>query len=156
MATILFLMINIRTLEIILAKETTELVLLFHKKTIKLVFLYPNMSQKNIKVLNIIFTYHVKFQQPVLEALTDPALHLRHWQEIDEALGRHLPEGLTLSNVEEMGLHSHSRTLKSIAHKANMQREMEEKLCKVSFDENLLFMKHFERVNRIQNDSTKF
>ena len=35
----------------IVAKKTTELVLLFHKKTTKLVFLRPNMTQKSIKVL---------------------------------------------------------------------------------------------------------
>ena len=35
----------------IVAKKTTELVLLFHKKTTKLVFLWPNMSQKCFKVL---------------------------------------------------------------------------------------------------------
>ena len=35
----------------VVAKKTTEVVLLFHKKTTKLVFLWPNMSQKNIKVL---------------------------------------------------------------------------------------------------------
>ena len=35
----------------IVAKKTTELVLLFRKKTTELVFLWPNMSQKSIKVL---------------------------------------------------------------------------------------------------------
>ena len=35
----------------IVAKNTTELVFLFHKKTTELVFLWPNMSQKSIKVL---------------------------------------------------------------------------------------------------------
>ena len=35
----------------IVAKKTTELVLLFHKNITKLVFLWPNMSQKSIKVL---------------------------------------------------------------------------------------------------------
>ena len=35
----------------IVAKKTTELVLLFHKKTTKLVFLWPDMSQKSFKVL---------------------------------------------------------------------------------------------------------
>ena len=39
----------IRTLEIILAKKTTELVLHFHKKTTKLVFLWPNVGQKASK-----------------------------------------------------------------------------------------------------------
>ena len=33
----------------IVAKKTTELVLLFHKKATKLVFLRPNMSQKASK-----------------------------------------------------------------------------------------------------------
>ena len=34
-----------------LAKKTTELVRLFHKNITKLVFLWPNMSQKSFKVL---------------------------------------------------------------------------------------------------------
>ena len=33
------------------AKKTTELVLLFHKNATKLVFLWPNMSKENWKVL---------------------------------------------------------------------------------------------------------
>ena len=33
-----------------MAKKTTELVLLFHKKTSKLVFLWPNMGQKHESV----------------------------------------------------------------------------------------------------------
>ena len=37
----------------IVAKKTTELVLLFHKKTTKLVFFWPNMSQNSFKVLII-------------------------------------------------------------------------------------------------------
>ena len=36
---------------IILAKETTELVLFLNKKTTKLGFLWPNMGQKSIKML---------------------------------------------------------------------------------------------------------
>ena len=36
-----------------MAKKTTEFVLLFHKQTAKLVFFWPNMSQKSIKVLKI-------------------------------------------------------------------------------------------------------
>ena len=36
----------------IVAKQTTELVLLFHKKN-KLVFLWTNMSQKSFKVVKI-------------------------------------------------------------------------------------------------------
>ena len=43
------------TLEIILPKKSTELVLLFREKTTKLVFLWPNMSQRGIKVLKCIF-----------------------------------------------------------------------------------------------------
>ena len=39
----------------IMAKKTTELVLLFHKKTTKIVFLWPNMGQKSIKVLTSLF-----------------------------------------------------------------------------------------------------
>ena len=50
--SILFLMSYIRPLEIILAKKKTELLLLFHKNTTKLVFLWPNMGQNSIKVLN--------------------------------------------------------------------------------------------------------
>ena len=34
-----------------MAKKTTELFLLFHKNITKLVFLWPNMGQKSIKVL---------------------------------------------------------------------------------------------------------
>ena len=45
-------MANIRPLEIVLAKKTIELVLLFYKKTTKLVFLLPNMGQLYFKVLN--------------------------------------------------------------------------------------------------------
>ena len=37
----------------IVAKKTTEIVLLFHKNTTKLLFLWPNMGQKIIKVLII-------------------------------------------------------------------------------------------------------
>ena len=36
---------------LIQAKKTTELVLLFHKKTTELVFPWPNMGQKCFKVL---------------------------------------------------------------------------------------------------------
>ena len=35
----------------IVSKNTTELVLLFHKNLTNLVFLWPNMSQKSLKVL---------------------------------------------------------------------------------------------------------
>ena len=34
-----------------MAKKTTELVLVFYKKKSKLVFLWPNIGQKSIKVL---------------------------------------------------------------------------------------------------------
>ena len=51
LATILFLMENLAIRNNIVTKKTTELVLLFHKNITKLVFLWPNMSQKNIKVL---------------------------------------------------------------------------------------------------------
>ena len=44
---ILFLMAYVRPLEIILAKKTTELVLLFYKNITKLVFLWTNMSQNS-------------------------------------------------------------------------------------------------------------
>ena len=49
---ILFLMALHRPLEIILAKKTTEHILLFHKNITKLVFLWTNMSQKCIKLLS--------------------------------------------------------------------------------------------------------
>ena len=40
---------HIRPLEIILAKKTTELVLFFHKNTIKKVLFWSNMGQKTSK-----------------------------------------------------------------------------------------------------------
>ena len=46
------LILEIRPLEIILAKKTTELVLRFHKNITKLVFLWPNMSQKKLQSVN--------------------------------------------------------------------------------------------------------
>ena len=52
--TLMFFLAHIGPKDIknnIVAKKTTELVLLFHKKTTKLVFFWPNMGQKNIKVL---------------------------------------------------------------------------------------------------------
>ena len=45
-------MAYISPLEIIMAKETTELILLFYKNITKLVFLWPNMGQKSFKVLS--------------------------------------------------------------------------------------------------------
>ena len=42
---------------IIVAKKTTELVLLFHKKTTKLVFIWFNMNQKRTRLLNFIIFY---------------------------------------------------------------------------------------------------
>ena len=53
-----------RPLEIIVAKKTTEFVLLFHKKTTNLIFLWPNISQKSIKVLTYIYIN-------ILERLSD-------------------------------------------------------------------------------------
>ena len=41
----------IRPLEMLLPKNTTELVLSFHKNITKLVFICPNMGQKRFKVL---------------------------------------------------------------------------------------------------------
>ena len=41
----------------IVAKKTTELVLLFHENITKLVFLLPKMSQKSFKVLNKNITF---------------------------------------------------------------------------------------------------
>ena len=49
---LLFLTAYIRPLEILLAKKTTELVLLFHKNITDLVFLRLNVGQKSFKVLN--------------------------------------------------------------------------------------------------------
>ncbi|XP_042865646.1 uncharacterized protein LOC122249110 [Penaeus japonicus] len=71
---------------------------------------------------------------PVLEALTDSALRPRHWQEIDTALGRALPPNLTLAHVDEMSLHTHAHTLQQVAHTAQLQREMENRLKKLEED----------------------
>ena len=57
MATILFLLSWYKPLEIVLAKKTTELILLFHKNITKLVFLWPNMGQKSFKVLSERYYY---------------------------------------------------------------------------------------------------
>ena len=46
----------------IVAKKTTELVLLLHKKTTKLVFLWLNMGQKSFKVLKPKVVIILKFQ----------------------------------------------------------------------------------------------
>ena len=43
----------------IVAKKTNELVLLFHKNITKQVFLWPNMNQKWLKVLNNIGLFYV-------------------------------------------------------------------------------------------------
>ena len=40
-----------------MAKKTTEFVLLFHKNITKLVFLWPNMCQISVKVLNNYFYF---------------------------------------------------------------------------------------------------
>ena len=45
----------------IVANNTTELVLLFHKKTTKLDFLWSNMAQKNFKVLRQLLDYNPTF-----------------------------------------------------------------------------------------------
>ena len=42
----------IRPLEIILAKKTTELVLLFHENINNLDFLWPNIGQKKLQTVN--------------------------------------------------------------------------------------------------------
>ena len=44
---------QVKKLNNIVAKKTTELVLLFHKRTTKLVFLWPNMCKKSFKVLSL-------------------------------------------------------------------------------------------------------
>ena len=54
-------MAYIRPLEIILAKKTTELVILLHKIITKLVFLWPNMGQKSFKVLTIALNFDFMF-----------------------------------------------------------------------------------------------
>ena len=61
LATILFIMAWYRPIEIILAKKTTELVLLFHKKTTKLIFFWSNMSQICFKVLIWLFKSNISF-----------------------------------------------------------------------------------------------
>ena len=43
----------------IVAKKTTELVLLFHKNITKLVFIWPNMGQKSFKVLTYLYILHI-------------------------------------------------------------------------------------------------
>ena len=48
----------------IVAKKTTELVLIFHKKTTKIVFLWPNMGQLGFNVLiNLLSTKILKFRK---------------------------------------------------------------------------------------------
>ncbi|XP_053633338.1 dynein axonemal heavy chain 6-like [Cherax quadricarinatus] len=74
---------------------------------------------------------HLQEKLPVLEALTDSALRPRHWQEIDAALSEPLPSSLTLAHVDEMGLHKHAHTLQQVAHTAQLQRDMEDRLKKV-------------------------
>ncbi|XP_068222067.1 dynein axonemal heavy chain 6-like [Palaemon carinicauda] len=71
---------------------------------------------------------------PVLEALTDTALRPRHWQEIDMDLGQPLPSPLTLAQVDAMNLHTHAHTLQQVAHTAQLQREMENRLKQVIQD----------------------
>nr|XP_045596380.1 dynein axonemal heavy chain 6-like [Procambarus clarkii] len=74
---------------------------------------------------------HLHEKLPVLEALTDSALRPRHWQEIDAALGQPLPPALTLAHVDHMALHQHAHTLQQVAHTAQLQRQMENRLKKV-------------------------
>lgn len=71
------------------------------------------------------------FQLSVLEALTDSALRPRHWQEIEAALSRSLPPSFTLAHVDDMALHKHAHTLQQVAHTAQLQREMENRLKQV-------------------------
>lgn len=71
-------------------------------------------------------------QLPVLEALTDSALRPRHWEEIDAALGQPLPRAFTLAHVDQRRLHEHAHTLQQVAHTAQLQREMENRLSQVS------------------------
>ena len=53
LGTILFLNALDRLLKIILAKKTTESFPIFLKKTTKLAFLWSNIDQEGIKVLNL-------------------------------------------------------------------------------------------------------
>ena len=53
-----------------MAKKTTKLILFFHKNKTKLVFLWPNMSQKSFKVLTIkikIPLFHYSYSYNVLQ-----------------------------------------------------------------------------------------
>ncbi|KAK3880039.1 hypothetical protein Pcinc_015426 [Petrolisthes cinctipes] len=59
----------------------------------------------------------------VLEALTDLALHPRHWQEIDASQSSSLPRALTLAPVDQLALHQHAHALQQVAHIAQIQRE---------------------------------
>ncbi|KAK3885101.1 hypothetical protein Pcinc_010652 [Petrolisthes cinctipes] len=68
---------------------------------------------------------------PVLEALTDSALRPRHWQEIDASLSSSLPRALTLAHVDQLALHQHAHTLQQVAHTAQLQREMENRLKQI-------------------------
>ncbi|KAK4320548.1 hypothetical protein Pmani_008612 [Petrolisthes manimaculis] len=61
---------------------------------------------------------------PVLEALTDSALRPRHWQEIDASLSSSLPRALTLAHVDQLAL-------QQVAHTAQLQREMENRLKQI-------------------------
>ncbi|XP_045137138.1 uncharacterized protein LOC123519702 [Portunus trituberculatus] len=75
---------------------------------------------------------HLQDKLPVLEALTDSALRPRHWEEIDAALSQPLPSAFTLAHVDERRLHEHAHTLQQVAHTAQLQREMENRLNQVS------------------------
>ncbi|KAK8381897.1 hypothetical protein O3P69_015122 [Scylla paramamosain] len=74
---------------------------------------------------------HLQDKLPVLEALTDSALRPRHWEEIDAALSQPLPPAFTLAHVDERRLHEHAHTLQQVAHTAQLQREMENRLNQV-------------------------
>ncbi|XP_047493549.1 dynein heavy chain, cytoplasmic-like [Penaeus chinensis] len=119
---------EVRCLDVI---EVTQVTLQYREKADYLV----GATQQS-DVLQHLNTLVSQMQEklPVLEALTDSALRPRHWQEIDTALGRALPPNLTLAHVDEMSLHTHAHTLQQVAHTAQLQREMENRLKKLEED----------------------
>ena len=68
----------------IVAKMTIELILLFHKKTTKLVFLWPNVGQKNIKVLKSLFTTQVHMVSHLTTTLRLPYIYILFYISVNE------------------------------------------------------------------------
>lgn len=64
--------------------------------------------------------------------MTDPTLRPRHWQEFEEATKAALPETLTFADVENLGLQNMKEAVVSIAEKARRQKDMEDRLRKLS------------------------